>query len=48
MIAIASDESLATDLPQFELDDGEGVAQFIIKYLSLRSVVAKPAIHVVK
>ena len=48
VIAIASDESLATDLPQFELDDGEGVAQFIIKYLSLRSVVAKPAIHVVK
>ena len=44
VIAVASDESLATDLPQFDLDDAEAVAQFIIKYLGLR----KTAIHVVK
>lgn len=44
VIAVASDESLATELPQFDLDDGEAVAQFIIKFLGLR----KSAIHVVK
>ena len=44
VVAIASDESLATALPQFDLDDAEAVAQFIIKYLGLR----KAAIHVVK
>ena len=44
VIAVASDESLATDLPQFDLDDSAAVAQFIIKYLGLR----KSAIHVVK
>ena len=44
VVAIASDESLATHLPQFDLDDAEAVAQFIIKFLGLR----KSAIHVVK
>ena len=44
VIAVASDESLATKLPQFDLDDAEAVAKFIIKYLGLR----KAAIHVVK
>ncbi|MEP7154285.1 MAG: molybdopterin-guanine dinucleotide biosynthesis protein B [Betaproteobacteria bacterium] len=44
VVAIATDESLATALPQFALDDAEGVAQFIIKYLGLR----KAAMHVVK
>lgn len=36
VVAIATDESLATALPQFALDDGEGVAQFIIRHLGLR------------
>jgi molybdopterin-guanine dinucleotide biosynthesis protein B len=44
VVAVASDESLATNLPQFDLDDGDAVAQFIIKYLGLR----KAAIHAVK
>jgi molybdopterin-guanine dinucleotide biosynthesis protein B len=44
VVAIATDEHLATALPQFGLDDAEGVAQFIIKYLVLR----KSAIHAVK
>ena len=44
VIAIASDESLATALPQFDLDDAAAVAQFIVRYLGLR----KAAIHVVK
>ena len=44
VIAIATDESLATDKPQFALDDGEAVANFIIAYLGLRKV----AIHAVK
>lgn len=44
VIAVASDESLATELPQFDLDDAEAVTQFIIRYLGLR----KAAIHVVK
>ncbi len=44
VIAVASDESLATNLPQFDLDDAESVAQFIIEYLALR----KAAIHLVK
>ena len=44
VVAVASDESLATALPQFDLDDAEAVAQFIIKFLGLR----KAAIHVVR
>ena len=44
VIAVASDESLATDLPQFDLDDADAVTKFMIKYLGLR----KAAIHVVK
>jgi molybdopterin-guanine dinucleotide biosynthesis protein B len=44
VVAIATDESLATGLPQFALDDAESVAQFIIHHLGLR----KAAMHVVK
>jgi molybdopterin-guanine dinucleotide biosynthesis adapter protein len=44
VVAVATDERLATDLPQFGLDDAEGVAGFIIQFLGLR----KPAMHVVK
>ncbi|MEO8385325.1 MAG: molybdopterin-guanine dinucleotide biosynthesis protein B [Betaproteobacteria bacterium] len=44
VIAVASDESLATELPQFELDDAQAVTAFMIKYLSLR----KATMHVVK
>lgn len=44
VIAVASDESLATHLPQFDLDDAEAVALFIIKYLGLRKI----SIHAVK
>ena len=44
VVAVATDESLATGLPQFALDDGEGVAQFIIQHLGLR----QPAIHIVR
>lgn len=36
VIAIATDESLATELPQFALDDGEAVAAFIVNHLGLR------------
>jgi molybdopterin-guanine dinucleotide biosynthesis adapter protein len=36
VIAIASDEVLAVDIPQFDLDDADGVAQFIITHLGLR------------
>jgi molybdopterin-guanine dinucleotide biosynthesis protein B len=44
VVAIATDESLATDMPQFGLDDAEAVAEFIISHLGLR----RPAMHVVK
>ena len=47
VIAIASDETLATDLPQFDLDDAEGVAQFIIAHLGLRGS-SKSTLQVVK
>jgi hypothetical protein len=35
---------LATKLPQFDLEDADSVAQFIITHLGLR----RPAMHVVK
>lgn len=44
VVAVATDEHLATELPQFDLDDAQSVAAFIIKYLGLR----KSAMHVVK
>ena len=44
VVAVATDETLATGVPQFALDDAEGVAQFIIHPLGLR----KAAIHGVK
>jgi molybdopterin-guanine dinucleotide biosynthesis adapter protein len=44
VVAIATDELLATGLPQFDLEDADGVAQFIITHLGLR----RPAMHVVK
>ncbi|MBL8520735.1 MAG: molybdopterin-guanine dinucleotide biosynthesis protein B [Betaproteobacteria bacterium] len=36
VVAVATDESLATDLPQFALDDAEGVSKFIVQHLGLR------------
>jgi molybdopterin-guanine dinucleotide biosynthesis protein B len=44
VVAIATDEKLATDLPQFGLEDAEAVAAFIIEHLGLR----KPSLQVVK
>ncbi|MBL8517530.1 MAG: molybdopterin-guanine dinucleotide biosynthesis protein B [Betaproteobacteria bacterium] len=44
VVAIATDESLATDLPQFALDDGVAVAQFIVRHLALR----RGSLHMVK
>ena len=44
VIAVASDESLATELPQFALDDAQAVTKFMIKYLGL----SKAAMHIVK
>ena len=36
VVAIATDEVLATDLPQFGLEDAEAVTAFMIAYLGLR------------
>lgn len=36
VVAVVSDELLTVELPQFELDDAESVAQFIITHLGLR------------
>ena len=36
VVAVATDEHLATDLPQFGLEDAEGVAQFIVRHLGLK------------
>lgn len=44
VVAIATDEALATDLPQFGLEDADAVADFIVEHLGLR----KSALHVVK
>lgn len=44
VIAVATDEPLATDKPQFALDDAEGVATFIVQTLGLR----KSQLHAVK
>jgi molybdopterin-guanine dinucleotide biosynthesis adapter protein len=44
VVAVATDEHLATELPQFDLEDADGVAQFIITHLGLR----RPQMHVVK
>ncbi|HEX4857898.1 MAG TPA: molybdopterin-guanine dinucleotide biosynthesis protein B, partial [Usitatibacteraceae bacterium] len=44
VVAVATDESLATSLPCFDLDDGEAVANFIIEHLGLR----KPSLQRVK
>ncbi|MGB8338890.1 MAG: molybdopterin-guanine dinucleotide biosynthesis protein B [Burkholderiales bacterium] len=43
VIAIASDEPIATRLPHFNIDDAEAIAQFIMQYLSLLPVPAKQA-----
>lgn len=48
VVAIATDESLATALPQFALDDAEGVAAFIVKFLGLRKKHEVGTMHVVK
>ena len=44
VIAVATDEPLATTLPQFALEDAEGVAALIVKHLGLR----KSNLHAVK
>ncbi len=44
VVAVATDEPLATENPQFALDDAEGVAKFIVQFLGLR----KGQLHVVK
>jgi molybdopterin-guanine dinucleotide biosynthesis adapter protein len=44
VVAIATDEALATNLPQFGLEDAAAVAAFIVDYLRL----GKPALHRVK
>jgi molybdopterin-guanine dinucleotide biosynthesis protein B len=41
VIAIACDEPVATRLPQFNLNDAEGIAHFIIQHLNLLPVPAK-------
>ena len=43
VIAIACDEPVATRLPQFNLNDAEGIAHFIIQHLNLLPVPAKQA-----
>ena len=35
IVAVATDEHLATDLPQLALDDADGVARFIVRHLGL-------------
>jgi molybdopterin-guanine dinucleotide biosynthesis protein B len=35
VVAVATDEPLETRLPQFGLDDAEGVARFIVRHLGL-------------
>ena len=35
IVAVATDEPLATTLPQFALEDAQGVARFIIQHLGL-------------
>ncbi len=35
VVAIATDEPLGTKLPQFDIDDAEGVVRFIIRHLGL-------------
>ncbi len=44
VIAVVTDETLATELPQFVLEDAEGVAAFIVLHLGLR----RSNLHVVK
>ncbi len=44
VIAVATDETLATTLPQFGLEDAEAVAAFIVQHLGLR----KSSLQVVK
>jgi molybdopterin-guanine dinucleotide biosynthesis protein B len=39
VVAIATDEALATDLPQFGLEDADGVAAFIVQHLGLKRVL---------
>jgi len=38
VVAIATDETLATDLPQFGLEDADAVADFIVEHLGLRKL----------
>jgi molybdopterin-guanine dinucleotide biosynthesis protein B len=43
VIALACDEPIATRLPQFNLNDAEAIAQFIIQHLNLLPVPVKQA-----
>ncbi len=43
VIAIACDEPIATRLPQFNLNNAEGIAQFIIQHLNLLPIPARTA-----
>ena len=43
VVAIVTDENLATALPQFNLEDATGVAEFMVTYLGLR----RPVMHAV-
>jgi len=36
VIAVATDEKLATELPQLDVDDAESVARFIVQHLGLK------------
>ena len=47
VVAVATDEPLVTSCPQFDLDDAESVAQFIITHLGLLCC-RKPLLQVVK
>ena len=44
IVAVATDETLVTALPQFDLNDASSVAQFIITHLGLR----RPLLQAVK
>jgi molybdopterin-guanine dinucleotide biosynthesis adapter protein len=37
VVAVATDEKLATELPQLDIDDASGVARFIITFLELNA-----------
>jgi molybdopterin-guanine dinucleotide biosynthesis adapter protein len=46
VVAIATDEKLAANLPQFGLEDAEGLARFIIDFLGLKKISLIPLMPV--